>query len=144
MERQPGAALLHSASRLIRLLEQETRLLLSMRPKEIEGLQEEKSTLVSDYQARLTAAAAMPQALEGLAPAARQELATAAATLKAAIEENERALMAAKLATDQLVRSIAAAVLEEQRVQDLYRADGRNARGAELGAPVAVSINEIL
>ena len=74
----------------------------------------------------------------------RQELAATAATLETAIAANQRALTAAKLATDQLVQSIAAAVVEEQRIQDQYHADGRNGLGPAPGSPVSVSINEVL
>lgn len=143
MQNQSGTALLQSVSRLIRLLEQETRLLQAMRPKEVDGLQNQKAALVSDYQEKLTALAATPEALRGLAPAVRQELTAAAAALQSATEENARTLTAAKLATDQLVHSIAAAVLEEQRIQNHYRADGQNGHSAA-GSPMAVSINEVL
>ena len=144
MERAPGPALLHSASQLIRLLEQETRLLQAMSPQEIAGLQEEKATLVSDYQDKLTALTAIAESSQGLAPAVRQELAAATTALRSAIEENQRALTAAKLAADQLVQSIAAAVLEEQRVRDQYRADGRSGSEGASNAPVAVSLNQVL
>ena len=92
----------------------------------------------------LTALAEPDGSLERLAPAVRQELAATAATLEAAIVDNQRALTAAKLATDQLVQSIAAAVVEEQRLQDQYHADGRNGPGTAPGGPVSVSINEVL
>ena len=143
-EQKPGAALLGAVSRLIRLLEQETSMLQAMRPDEVESLQEEKSALVADYQEQLSSLGEPSEALAGLKPAIRQELSAAAVVLQSAIEENARALTAAKLATDQLVHSIASAVLEEQRVQEQYRADGRSGVAAPTTAPVAVSLNEVL
>jgi len=115
-----------------------------MSPQGIEGLQEEKAALVSDYQDKLAALTAAAQSPQGLAPVVRQELAAATTALKSAIEGNQRALTAAKLAADQLVQSIAAAVIEEQRVRDQYRADGRSGSEARSAAPGAVSLNEVL
>lgn len=151
-----SAEVVLSASRLVRLLEEETALLLAMQPQEIDTLQERKAALVKDYEEKLEALtrARNQAALEGseqgpaeapaISSAARQELRLASAALQAAAEDNERALTAAKLATDQLVHSIAAAVLEEQRVQEQYGANGQAGQESKAGAPPAVSINQLL
>ena len=142
--------LLSCVSRLIRLLEDETRRLRAMRPKEVESLQTKKDALVDEYRKKLKAlterrAGSGGAAVAGaVASATRKELAAAAQALQTATRENEVALRAAKLATDQLVRSIAAAVLEEQRVREHYHADGRSSAAGAAGKAVAVSINEVL
>ncbi|MCG8360449.1 MAG: hypothetical protein MI920_33210, partial [Kiloniellales bacterium] len=135
--------LLSCVSRLVRLLEEETKRLEAMRPKDVESLQKQKSELISEYQSRLQALAADrgtagDAARAGALPAAaRSELAAAAADLQEATKRNETALRAAKLATDQLVRSIAAAVLEEKRLRDHYRADGGSDAAGAAGKAVA-------
>jgi flagellar biosynthesis/type III secretory pathway chaperone len=128
----------------VRLLEQESAILNAMKPGEIADLQARKAELVTEYEGRLKAMSSMPELKRRLKPALLQELGLAAETLKQAIDRNGKALAAAKMATDQLVHSIASAVVEEQRVQSLYRADGRSSPTTQAGAPVAVSVNQVL
>ena len=135
---------IRTVGRLVRLLEQESAILNAMKPGEIAELQTRKSELVGEYEGRLKALSDQPELKSRLKPALVQELTLAVETLKQAIDRNEKALTAAKMATDQLVQSIASAVIEEQRVQSLYRADGRSSPTSQAGAPVAVSVNQVL
>jgi len=143
-EQRLATETIRTVSRIVRLLEQESALLNAMKPGEIADLQTRKAGLVTEYEAQLKALAGVPGLKSSLAPALRRELTLAVETLGRAVAENQQALTAARLATDQLVQSIASAVVEEQRIRDLYRADGRNAQSGQQGAPVAVSINQIL
>ena len=135
---------IRTVSAIVRLLEQESALLNAMKPQEITRMQEQKAVLASEYEARLAGLRGLPELATTLAPALRVELAGAVDALKAAIADNQRALAAAQMATDQLVQSIVSAVIEEQRVQEHYRADGRTAPRNAAAAPVAVSVNQVL
>jgi hypothetical protein len=128
--------LLSVTSRLIAVLEREVEMLRAMKPSEMQGLQHDKIVLTAAYEAAARELEANPATARDIAPALREELRDTMQRFHACLAENERALRAAREATDTLLKHIVAEA-ERQRGQ-------ANAYGARGGKAIGVSHNNAL
>jgi len=115
--------LLRTTSRLIGVLEREIDMLREMRPSEMQSLQEEKIVLAAAYESQLKRVSETPDLESALTPELRAELRETTAHFQTALVENERALRAAKHATDNLLNAIVDAV-DRQMPEAGYAANG--------------------
>ena len=133
-----------AVDRITQVLEREVPLLKALKGEAIEALLDEKRAATEGYMALAERLRAAPKLLDGLAPAAREELRTAAGRLTSATEANARALRAGLEANSRLVKTIAQAVTEQSLGNNRYRADGRPRSSAPRGATPACSVNKVL
>lgn len=135
------ADLLKLTSRLIDVLEREVEMLRKMRPSEMQALQEDKIVLAAAYESQVTALKEHPELLAELNPGLRAELARAGERFQATLAENERALRAARQATEGLLKTVVEA-LEQRDAPAAY-----GAAGTGEGAPrpaMALAVNRRL
>ncbi len=136
--------LIEIASRLITLMEEETRLLRAMRPRDLDRLQEEKSRLSHAYEERVGALRADTAAIAVVVPALKEELRRTLTRFEKVAEENALALKAATEANHRLLRIIADAVAEQQADTPVYSSDGNIRRGNGKPKSVSISLNREL
>lgn len=130
--------LLRITSRLIGVLEREVEMLREMDPTQMQTLQEEKIFLAAAYEAHLKQLHDDPGRLDDLDQDLRAELREVTRHFQTALSENERALRAAKEATDGLLGAIVEAV-RKQGPQSPYSAAGAlESRGEKQHTPLAL------
>lgn len=132
--------LLHTTSRLIGVLEREIDMLREMQPSAMQALQEEKIVLAAAYESQLKRLAANPEVTDAMAPEMRADVRQVTARFQEALTENERALRAAKHATDSLLQAIVEGV-DKQQPEVSYAANGQH-RTAGANAARSVAIDQ--
>ena len=133
-----------AVDRITQVLEREVPLLKALKSEAIEAMLDEKRAATEGYLALAERLRATPKLLDGLEPAARERLQSAAGRLASATEANARALRAGLEANGRLVKTIAQAVTEQSLGNNRYRADGRPRSSAPRGATPACSVNKVL
>lgn len=134
--------LLETTLRLIDVLEGEIEMLRGMDPAEMQALQQDKIVLAAAYESQLRRLSDCPDLAHGLSGDLRAELKEATDCFQEVLATNERALRAARSATNGVLQ----AVLDAANRQDpraSYSPKGRQAR-RNPRAPHAVSLNERL
>ena len=141
---EPAAVidLLETTLRLIDVLEGEIDMLRGMNPEEMQALQHDKIVLAAAYESQLKRLRDQPELAAPLSHELRAELKEATDTFQEVLAANERALRAAKTATDGVLQAVVDAA-NRQDPRASYSPKGRQAR-RNPRAPHAVSINERL
>lgn len=134
--------LLETTLRLIDVLEGEIEMLRGMNPEEMQALQQDKIVLAAAYESQLKRLSARPDLTGALSDDLRAEFKEATDTFQEVLAANERALRAAKTATDGVLQAVVDAA-NRQDPRASYSPKGRQAR-RNPRAPHAVSINERL
>ena len=131
-------------ARLIDLMGREIDLLRAMKPREIDELQDEKSTLARRYADAVQQLSSEPERLASVAPGVRDELKRATERFEVAVAENARALRSASEANARLIKAIV-----EAAEGQIPRAEGYTPTGGTAarlvgprGRAVALSINQ--
>ena len=141
---EPAAVidLLETTLRLIDVLEGEIEMLRGMNPEEMQALQQDKIVLAAAYESQLKRLRDQPELAQPLSRDLRAELKEATDTFQDVLAANERALRAARTATDGVLQAVVDAA-NRQDPRASYSPKGRQAR-RNPRAPHAVSINERL
>lgn len=141
---EPAAVidLLETTLRLIDVLEGEIEMLRAMDPAEMQALQQDKIVLAAAYESQLRRLSEQPELAGPLSEELRAELKEATDAFQEVLAANERALRAAKTATDGVLQAVVDAA-NRQDPRASYSPKGRHAR-RNPRAPHAVSINERL
>ena len=134
--------LLETTLRLIDVLEGEIEMLRGMNPDEMQALQHDKIVLAAAYESQLKRLRDRPELTGPLSEELRAELREATAYFQEVLAANERALRAARTATDGVLQAVVDAA-NRQDPRASYSPKGRQAR-RNPRAPHAVSINERL
>jgi hypothetical protein len=129
---------------LTQLMQEETEAVSGMRASRLEGLLAEKRSATHEYETLMRELSQEPDAVRNLAAPRKAEIRTAAERLAAETRANARALKAALEAHHRLMESIAAAVRSAQSAGEHYLADGRATGRPRAGAPLAISLNQVL
>lgn len=135
------ADLLKITSRLIEVLEREIEMLRAMKPSEMQSLQHDKIVLAAAYESAIRALESDPASASAITPAVREELRDVTERFHRVLAANERALRAAKEATNRVLKHIVAEVEKQQRGASGY---GPSSHAAAPAAPVqrrAVSVS---
>jgi hypothetical protein len=136
---QDVSDLLETTIRLIEVLENEIDLLRDMRPAEMQALQHDKIVLAAAYESQLKRLRDREVGAADLNPAMRAELKQVTDVFQDVLADNERALRAARLATDGVLQSIVEAANRQDKNAG-YRPSGRQpGRGGR--QPRSVAIN---
>ena len=98
---------LKTTTRLIDVLEREIAMLRSMKPVEIQSLQQDKIVLSAAYEAQVKSLKADPQILQSVSPEQRANLKGVIARFQATLMQNERGLRAARDVSESVLRAIA-------------------------------------
>jgi hypothetical protein len=122
------------ATRLLEILQQETALLHAMRVSETAHLQAEKATMVG--RLRACTARLRRSGREAVMAAGGEPLLALLERLDGAIDDNQRAVIIAKLASERVVEIIRRAALPK-----MTRADGYGLRGRVAAGVASVAIN---
>ena len=141
---QIAEQLTRTAGRLAALMQDEVRLLETMRTAEIEALLPEKKSATKTYRDLLGRLAERPELLKDLDAGDKTAIKAAAENLAAATEANALALRAGIEVNGRLVKAIAQAVRDQQRGGDRYQANGSLSDGRPADALPAVSVNQVL
>ncbi len=136
--------LTRTVGRLTALMQDEVRLLETMRTGEIESLLPDKQAATKTYRDLLGQLADRPELLRDLDSEAKTAIKAAAQDLAAATEANALALRAGIEVNGRLVRAIAHAVRDEQRGGNRYQANGGLSEGGPVDTLPAVSVNQVL
>jgi hypothetical protein len=138
--------LLKITSRLISVLEREIEMLRSMKPVEMQNLQQDKLVLAAAYESAVEALSGDAAMLEAVAPVVRDELRTVMARFQTVLGANERALRAARDATDRVLRHIVDEVERQRGTNSGYSASGSAASlsGYTPRQGVAVTVDQRL
>ncbi len=136
--------LLAITSRLISCMEKEIGLLQSMRPREMQALQLDKSSLACAYEAHILALRGAPAENAIVAKVLRDELSEATERFQSVLVENARALRAVKEVNDRVLKAIATAVEDSRGKPTGYTASGATptARRRAGGAALALSLDQ--
>jgi hypothetical protein len=134
--------LLETTLRLIDVLEGEIEMLRAMDPAEMQALQQDKIVLAAAYESQLRRLSEQPELAGPLSQELRAELKEATDAFQEVLATNERALRAAKTATNGVLQAVVDAA-NRQDPRASYSPRGRHAR-RNPRAPHAVSINERL
>jgi hypothetical protein len=124
------------------VLESEIDMLRGMNPEEMQALQQDKIVLAAAYESQLKRLSEQPELAGPLTPELRAELREVTDTFQEVLAANERALRAARTATDGVLQAVVDAA-NRQDPRASYSQKGRQAR-RNPRAPHAVSINERL
>ena len=90
-----ASALITVTARLIELMNREIEMLRSMRPRDIQTLQTEKTLLVQAYDEHIAQLKTDPESIGTIEPLLRDELWRTSRSFETVLAENERALRAA-------------------------------------------------
>jgi hypothetical protein len=139
-------AIISVGSRLVDVMEREIAILREMRPGDIAALQDDKAKLVAAYEEQLAGLKGEPELVAALAPPIKDELARVATRLNATVAENERALAAARVANERLLKAVIDALAEDRDRRAGYSRTGKRAGTgpARRGTPVSLSLNTTL
>jgi hypothetical protein len=130
--------LLAITSRLIACMEDEIALLKRMRAQDIGPVQLNKAALADAYEAHLAALRDSDGADESIDSALVQELATTTERLQIAINDNLRAVRAAREVNDKVLKAVVAAVDQNRAAPAAYGRKGAPPVGRR--APAAMSV----
>jgi len=119
------ADLLAITSRLIACMEREVELLRTLKPKELQQLQQDKVTLADAYRAFVLALKEPDSSADAVTDLLKSELIEATEHFQATLQDNLRALRAMRDVNERVMRAVVQA-LEEPRLQ----VTGYNQRGA--------------
>lgn len=117
-------ALIHIASRLIDVMNREIATLRDMRIADLRPLQEEKAALTATYEEKVRDLSANSKDFAAVGLALKQEFAEIAVRLNQVLANNERALHAAQVAHDRLLKAIVEAVEEDRNQLKGYTDSG--------------------
>lgn len=137
---QQMESLIEVASRLIELMNREVEILRAMRPADLEGLRDEKFSLIAVYEEQYRALSENKDALALVAPAVQKEFADVAHRFGRAMAENGRALTAAKVAHERMMGAIVDAVQANKKSGSGYSATG-DADQSAAASPVSLSLD---
>lgn len=138
--------LLQITSRLIKVLENEIGLLRSMKPADVQDLQQDKIVLAAAYQAAMQDLQSNPTWVTQLPANQRNELRQVSEHFQKVLNENERALRAARDVTDGLLEHIMNEVKTKNSNPTAYSAQGKMMSNSYAGAavPKPVTLNRSL
>ena len=137
------ASLLHVASRLIVVMDQEIAILRAMRPRDIAALQDEKTTLAATYEEKVRDLAADPGMVARVSDALQQEFADIANRFHQVLAENERAIRAARAAQEKVLHAIVSTV-ERDRAEHVGYGVGANKTGSRRNsAPLSLTLDRL-
>ncbi len=129
------------SGQLAALMTEETELLREMRIAEIEPLQSQKAALAAAYASVLSAVGRRPEQIAEAPPALRQSLRDATRELQTALDQNMRAVIAAKTVNERLIRVVSDAIAEQRAPGGAYTANGVMPSSAEAAEPVSLSVD---
>ncbi|MGO1117861.1 hypothetical protein ACTL6U_04120 [Rhodovibrionaceae bacterium A322] len=138
--------LLQITSRLITVLEGEIGLLRSMKPADMQDLQQDKIVLAAAYQAAMQDLKSNPSWVNQLPLTERNELREVSEKFQKVLSENERALRAARDVTDGLLKHVMNEVKNKNSNPTAYSAQGKMMASSYAGTavPQPVSLNQSL
>jgi len=138
--------LISITSDLADLLARENEALREHRPREIEGLVAEKTSLSRAYEAHVHELTANVQILLDVEPEVQEQLRDLGVKVNALMGENTRLLKAAILANRRVIELVADAVKAHKAGAGTYSAKGAVDHGGRAPAPrnVAVSVDRSL
>ena len=110
-----ASALITVTARLIELMNREIEMLRSMRPRDIQTLQTEKTLLVQAYDEHIAQLKTDPESIGTIEPLLRDELWRTSRSFETVLAENERALRAAAEANDRLVQAVVVAAQSQAK-----------------------------
>ena len=134
----PIADLVDLTGRLTAAMSSEVELLRAMRTSEIAALQDDKATLAAAYASALETLRKNPAAVNGAGLG--KALKEVTAGLKATLEDNLRAVKAAQMANERLIRALSAAFAEASLPAALYTSAGTTA--ALHAHPLALAVDD--
>lgn len=139
---QPDQAtdLLNIIERLSDLLERENDMLRTMKPFEIQALQEDKLALTAAYEARLKSLKENPEEINGWPASARAGLKATIRRFQAMLANNEHSLRAAKQATERTLSAIAEEVRLRTQEHAAYSDKGAASKPTDKARMPAVSL----
>jgi hypothetical protein len=138
------AELLSVTSRLISVLEREVEMLRGMKPSEMQALQHDKIVLTAAYEAAVRELNADAAGLEAIGPAVRAELRETTERFHACLAANEKALRAAREATDKLLKHIVAEAERQRGSANAYAARGGKAVAVGSAGALSLSVDQRL
>jgi flagellar biosynthesis/type III secretory pathway chaperone len=143
---QRVGAVVGIASRLIEIMNSEISVLRNMRIEELAALQEEKNVLVTAYENAVGGLQSEPEILIAVNAAVKQEFAETVSEFNKVLADNERALHAAQIAHDRLLKAVIQAVEEVHAPVKTYSANGAIATPSQGGnfATKPLSLNASL
>jgi flagellar biosynthesis/type III secretory pathway chaperone len=139
-----ATTLLSVTSRLIGVLEREIEMLRGMKPREMQSIQHDKIVLAAAYEAAVRDLNADEAAVASITPAVRAELAEATERFQSALQANERALRAAKDATDRLLKHIVSEAERQRGQASAYGARAGKAVAVPAGSALSLSVDQRL
>jgi len=129
------------SGQLASLMTEETELLRKMRIAEIEPLQSQKSALAAAYASAITAVGRRPDQVTDAPADLRQSLREATRSLQTALDQNMRAVLAAKTVNERLIRVVSDAVAEMRAPGGAYTANGCAPSSADAAEPISLSVD---
>ena len=132
--------LLNIIERLSGLLERENDMLRTMKPFEIQSLQEDKLALTAAYEARIKSLKENPGEVNALPAGARVGLKETIRRFQAMLTHNEHSLRAAREATERTLTAIAEEVRLKTQEHSAYSAKGTTTKLANKARMPAVSL----
>jgi hypothetical protein len=133
-------------SRLIGVMEREIDMLRTMRPSEMQNLQQDKIVLAAAYESSMAAMRDTVGDLDAVDPALRRELKETTLRFQEVLSANEQALRAARDATDRVLKAIVSELERSRGANAGYGASGATASlaGGASRASLAVSVDQRL
>lgn len=132
--------LLNIIERLSGLLERENDMLRTMKPLEIQSLQEDKLALTAAYEVRIKSLKESPDEVNALPPGARVGLKETIRRFQAMLTDNEHSLRAAREATERTLTAIAEEVRLKTQEHAAYSDKGAVTKPADKARMPAVSL----
>lgn len=133
--------LIDLTERLTEVMAREVEHLRAMRSSEIATLQEEKARLAAAYAGAFETVRENPAAVTDAEPRLRGVLKEATASLQATVEDNVRAITAAKALNERLIRALSAAVAETLMPVAAYTSTGGTAPPASAAGRVSLAVD---
>ncbi len=121
---QQVSAVISIASRLIEIMNSEINVLRDMRIAGLDTLQEEKNRLVVAYENAVGELQSQPEIFVAVNEAMKLEFAEVVSSFNKVLADNERALHAAQVAHNRLLKAIIHAVEETRQPVKTYSANG--------------------
>lgn len=133
--------LIDLTERLTEVMAREVEHLRAMRSSEIATLQDEKARLAAAYIGAFETLRENPAAMTDAEPRLRGVLKKATAVLQATVEDNVRAITAAKALNERLIKALSAAVAETLMPVAAYTSTGGTAPTASVAGPVSLAVD---
>ncbi len=145
-QNKDAAELLTLTTRLIDVLRGEIDLLRSMEPNRMQELQRDKMVLAAAYESAVVRLKNLPEDADPVDPDLRKDLQAATEVFHKALRANERALSAAREASQRLLNHIVAEVERQSGNSGGYISSGAVATlaGGRPTAPLSISVDQRL